>query len=484
MSVQVFVSYSREDVAVVRPIVAFLEQDFVVWWDDDIIGGTEFEKEILQDKVQTAQVVVVVWSANAARSTWVRDESLAAVNRTKCIPILLDNTSLPPHLAKLAGRDLRTRNGCEDVRELRKLARDIALHLAHLSKLTGADISEQVPESGSGLGRALLRRLRAPGPVDVAVSVGGVVVILMVALLLVSTSPRDVMKEVAQQFRCTSSDPSKEVVLVPAPNRSKAPITITEDQWKMLSLGCEDDWQKSVRTTNTSGISHPPLLTQSTDKEWNEQAKELIRAGKYTEVRSLLEDRAKTQPAARNQLGVLELFERGNGAAAFREFVIAAAQGDRLAKANLGLSYIYGIGTKVNPTYGTELIEGSIHEGLDPKEASWLIRKAPSFMEVENYAEIIKSLQLQKDSPVALTALGTMTGQGFALCAPTCSEAAKEYAEKLRGMGEPALAKLVEASAMARVRDHGVIRPTDERAHKLELSGRDRFRPQSSKGEN
>jgi hypothetical protein len=123
MTVQVFVSYSRKDFRFVKSIVAFLEKQFVVWWDDDIVGGTDFTTDIFK-KIDKSQVAVVVWSANAATSEWVRNESQAAVERTgvifgppphpftlnrgpdlftllgfgsyKVIPILLDGTPLPP----------------------------------------------------------------------------------------------------------------------------------------------------------------------------------------------------------------------------------------------------------------------------------------------------------------------------------------------------------------------------------------------------
>ena len=91
MAMQVFISYSRKDIDFVKLMVAFLERQFVVWWDDDIVGGTNFANDIFQ-KIDKTQVTVVVWSANAATSEWVGNESQAAVERSICIPVLLDGT--------------------------------------------------------------------------------------------------------------------------------------------------------------------------------------------------------------------------------------------------------------------------------------------------------------------------------------------------------------------------------------------------------
>ena len=59
MTVQVFVSYSRKDFDFVKSIVAFLEQQFVVWWDDDIVGGADFKTDTFK-KIEKTQIAVVV----------------------------------------------------------------------------------------------------------------------------------------------------------------------------------------------------------------------------------------------------------------------------------------------------------------------------------------------------------------------------------------------------------------------------------------
>ena len=73
MAVQVFASYARKDQTPVKTIVSFLEHKFVVWWDHDLVGGTNFSEDIFK-KVDKTQVVIVFWSAHAAVSEWVKNE--------------------------------------------------------------------------------------------------------------------------------------------------------------------------------------------------------------------------------------------------------------------------------------------------------------------------------------------------------------------------------------------------------------------------
>jgi len=58
----VFVSYKAEDRARVRPLVAALEAEgFSVWWDTHIGGGDHWREDI-QEHLDAAKCVIVVWT--------------------------------------------------------------------------------------------------------------------------------------------------------------------------------------------------------------------------------------------------------------------------------------------------------------------------------------------------------------------------------------------------------------------------------------
>jgi hypothetical protein len=73
----VFLSYDRDDAAKARPLAAALEKaGHSVWWDLRVRGGAQFSK-VIEEALQAADAVVVLWSKNSVDSAWVRDEAAA-----------------------------------------------------------------------------------------------------------------------------------------------------------------------------------------------------------------------------------------------------------------------------------------------------------------------------------------------------------------------------------------------------------------------
>lgn len=92
---RVFLSYVRNDAAKARTLAGALEgAGHSVWWDSNIKGGTEYSKEIEQ-ALNDAEAVVVLWSRNAVNSPWVRDEAAAGRDRGRLVPVRLDETDPP-----------------------------------------------------------------------------------------------------------------------------------------------------------------------------------------------------------------------------------------------------------------------------------------------------------------------------------------------------------------------------------------------------
>ena len=91
----VFLSYDHDDAARAAPIASALEKaGHSVWWDRHIDGGAEYYTEI-ENAVEAADAVVVLWSACSVRSAWVRDEAGEGRDQGKLIPILLDIVKPP-----------------------------------------------------------------------------------------------------------------------------------------------------------------------------------------------------------------------------------------------------------------------------------------------------------------------------------------------------------------------------------------------------
>jgi len=91
----IFLSYSREDIDRVRPLVLALEKDgFSVWWDGTISPGEKFE-ETIDREIQVASSVLVVWSAVSVDSQWVKNEALEGMDRDVLVPVMIDSVRLP-----------------------------------------------------------------------------------------------------------------------------------------------------------------------------------------------------------------------------------------------------------------------------------------------------------------------------------------------------------------------------------------------------
>ena len=100
-----FLSYNKADVAVARSVGAHLSLAGVdVWFDEWKITAGDSIPGCLNEGLRKFDVFLLLWSAQASRSVWVRQELNSAIvralndatNRTRVIPCRLDTTPLPP----------------------------------------------------------------------------------------------------------------------------------------------------------------------------------------------------------------------------------------------------------------------------------------------------------------------------------------------------------------------------------------------------
>lgn len=93
----VFVSYKAEDRRRIEPLVAGLEAaGLKVWWDVHIGGGSEWRRSI-EEQLDAAKCVIVVWSrrSTAPDGWFVRDEASRAMEHDVYLPVRIDNVRLP-----------------------------------------------------------------------------------------------------------------------------------------------------------------------------------------------------------------------------------------------------------------------------------------------------------------------------------------------------------------------------------------------------
>ena len=93
----VFLSYKAEDLPRVEPLVATLEADGLsVWWDARLTAGAEWREDI-QEQLDAAGCVIVVWSKRSVgpEGRFVRDEASRAQRRGAYLPIRIDKVEPP-----------------------------------------------------------------------------------------------------------------------------------------------------------------------------------------------------------------------------------------------------------------------------------------------------------------------------------------------------------------------------------------------------
>ena len=91
----IFLSYAREELARVRPLIQALEgHGWDVWWDEKIPAGQQYNQAIAI-ALREARCVLVVWSQASVESHWVQDEATRGRDRGILIPVRIDDIELP-----------------------------------------------------------------------------------------------------------------------------------------------------------------------------------------------------------------------------------------------------------------------------------------------------------------------------------------------------------------------------------------------------
>jgi class 3 adenylate cyclase len=91
----VFISYARSTLSHALAIArALREQGYSVWLDADLPTHRAYPR-VIEEQLEAAHAVVVVWSADAVASDWVRSEANRGREAGKLAQVLVDDTPLP-----------------------------------------------------------------------------------------------------------------------------------------------------------------------------------------------------------------------------------------------------------------------------------------------------------------------------------------------------------------------------------------------------
>jgi adenylate cyclase len=138
----VFVSYARPDEPLAQQVADCLRSDgFEVWRDDELPAHRPYA-EVIEERINGARAVVVLWSAEAAKSHWVRAEADTARGAATLVQASLDGTLPPMPFNQIQCADLKAWDGQRTAPGWRKL-------LGSVSALAGTPAAAETRRAGS-----------------------------------------------------------------------------------------------------------------------------------------------------------------------------------------------------------------------------------------------------------------------------------------------------------------------------------------------
>ena len=91
----IFISYSSDDKTIVKQLASLLEsRGWTVWWDRQIPIGQNYDT-VIEEELNKADCVLVIWTKRSIASQWVRNEASDALSKKKLIPIILEQVTPP-----------------------------------------------------------------------------------------------------------------------------------------------------------------------------------------------------------------------------------------------------------------------------------------------------------------------------------------------------------------------------------------------------
>lgn len=134
----IFVSYASADRDRARAVAqALTEQGWSVWWDRTIPPGKQFD-EVIEEALDSARCVVVLWSKASVASQWVKTEAAEAMRRKILVPVLIEDVKIPLEFRRLQAADLSTWTGGTAHEEVQKFFASIGTNVGQPAQASGA----------------------------------------------------------------------------------------------------------------------------------------------------------------------------------------------------------------------------------------------------------------------------------------------------------------------------------------------------------
>ena len=122
----VFISYARSTAAQAQAVAEALRAlGYDVWRDDELPAHRAYA-EVIEERLQAAKAVVVIWSAEAVKSEWVQSEADTARNDHKLVQLTIDGSKLPRPFDRIQCADLIGWSGDTNAHDWKKVVASVA----------------------------------------------------------------------------------------------------------------------------------------------------------------------------------------------------------------------------------------------------------------------------------------------------------------------------------------------------------------------
>jgi adenylate cyclase len=122
----IFISYARSTADQAKQVAEALRGlGYGVWRDDELPAHRSYA-EVIEERLQTAKAVVVIWSAEAVKSEWVQAEADQAREARKLVQLTLDGAKLPMPFNRIQCADLAGWAGDLDAHDWKKVVASVA----------------------------------------------------------------------------------------------------------------------------------------------------------------------------------------------------------------------------------------------------------------------------------------------------------------------------------------------------------------------
>lgn len=102
----IFISYSSSDREEAKALAeAIQQQGWSVWWDRKIPFGKSFD-QVIEQELDTARCVVVVWTKTSVASDWVKTEAAEGARRHVLLPVFIGDVKIPLEFRRLQAANL------------------------------------------------------------------------------------------------------------------------------------------------------------------------------------------------------------------------------------------------------------------------------------------------------------------------------------------------------------------------------------------